>query len=76
MAQLILEIPDPVIPRLRAATIRILDEGDAVDLENPTDLEIVNKLKSLCIQRLTKLVFDFEKFEHKQNFSYTDMSIT
>lgn len=55
MAQLIINIPNDKIDRLKIALIRLLKEGEAVDLENPTNEEIRLKAKSICIDHLIEV---------------------
>lgn len=55
MAQLIIEIPDIYIQRLKIALTRLLNEGEAEDLENPTNEEIRLKAKSICIKHLREV---------------------
>lgn len=55
MAQITITIPDTYVPRLKTALKRLLKDGDAEDLENPTNEEIRLKAKSICINHLEEV---------------------
>lgn len=76
MAQLTLDIPDEIIPRLREAVTPMMIEGDAVDLENPTTQEVVAKVRQICISRLRDVVMGHEAREYRVTFDYVEMGIT
>lgn len=76
MAQLIITIPDEQIPRIIAAFNHLLKEGDAVDLENPTGLEIKEKLEAITRQRILDMVLRYEHQKTINDFVFEDLSIT
>ena len=75
MAQLTITIPDIYIPRLKIALIRLLNEGEAIDLENPTNEEIRLKAKSICIKHLWE-VWKAEEWKiNNEGFEFDDPGI-
>ncbi len=76
MAQLIITIPDEQIPRITAAFNHLLEDGDAVDLENPTGLEIKAKLEDITRQRILDMVLRYEHQKTINDFVFEDLNIT
>jgi hypothetical protein len=76
MAQVTLTIPDAALPRISEALKRILREGEAVDLQNPTNAELGAKLKSLCIDYIKATVKSLEQQINIEQFVFTDINIT
>lgn len=76
MAIIQIEILDEHVPRIVAAYKMRLAEGDAVDMENPTDAEVLAVLKRHWKQVTKKEVDAFEENAHRIEFSPTDLDIT
>lgn len=76
MANLTVTIPDLQIPRIIAAYKHLLDEGEAVDLDNPTGLEIQAKLQQLVIENIKLTLERLEKKFHSTSFVFDDINIT
>lgn len=76
MADLTINIPDPEIPRIITAFKRILVEGEAVDLDNPTPAEISAKLKTICIETLKNMLKSIEKQIDREEFTFDDLDLT
>lgn len=76
MASLTITIPDIQIPRILTALTRILKEGEAVDLENPTNEEIRLKLKSLCIKHIKDKLKEQETILNYEAFEFEDINIS
>jgi hypothetical protein len=76
MAELTINIPDGQIPRLRDAAKTQMVEGDAVDLENPTNQEVISKLQELCIERLMTLVQSYERHVNNSQFVFDDLNMS
>ena len=76
MAELILDIPDPFIPRIVEAIKPILVEGDAVDIENPTNGEVAAKLKEYLVMITKKFVKKHERIVVNTDFEFIDIPIT
>lgn len=75
MAQLELDIPDIHIPRIVEAIKPFLEEGDAVDLENPTNAEAAAKLKQYLIKYIKNFVLNSERANYSQSFIFEDIPI-
>lgn len=76
MAQLIITIPDIQIPRVIDAYRHLLVEGDVVDLESPTGLEIKAKLEAITRQRIEDMVLRYEHQKAIDDFIFEDINIT
>ena len=75
MAQLIIEIPDVQLPRVITAFGALVQEGDAVDVENPTNQEIVIIVKTYISNALIRRVNDYEKVIHTSEFTPVSLDI-
>jgi len=75
MAQLIIEIPDVQLPRVIAAFGALVQEGDAVDIENPTNQEILIIVKTYVSNTLIRRVNDYEKVIHTSEFTPVSLDI-
>lgn len=76
MATLTINLPDAVLPRVVSAFKPKLEEGDAVDLENPTNAEIAAKVKSFMIKMTKRVVENYEKQVDAEQFSFTDLGMS
>jgi len=75
MAILEIEIPDEHIPRLITALTRLLEAGEAVDPENPTNEEIRLKAKSICIKHLKDVWKEQEWIINNDSFEFEEVTI-
>ena len=76
MANITVTIPDEQLPRIVEMIKPRLMEGEAVDLENPTNAEISAKVKELWIETLKNNLFNFEQQIIKDSFTYSDVGMT
>jgi hypothetical protein len=76
MADLTITIPDPQIPRIIAAITPFIEEGDAVDIENPTGAEASAKLESYLRIYIENFVRNQERKIHQESFEFTDLGLT
>jgi len=76
MAQLTIDIDDVHLPRIKEAMIPFLQEGDAVDLLNPTNAEVAAKLKVVLITKIKQVVSDYEKATYINSYVMEVMAIS
>lgn len=76
MAQIQLNIPNDEMPRIKEAFKAMLQEGDAVDINNPTDQEILILYKSFLKNVTLKRVLDYEKTLYYSQFEVDNINIT
>lgn len=76
MAQFTIEIPDDKIDRVKTALKRLLVEGEAIDLENPTNVEIRDKAKSICVKHLKAVLKEQATILNYENFVYELIDIS
>lgn len=76
MAQLTKTIPNAQLPRVVAAFKPQLSAGEAVDLENPTGVEIQKKLEDLWGgEFILSEVLRFEALQHNQTFNMINLDL-
>lgn len=76
MANITIEIPSEQLPRIITAMKLRLVTGDAVDLDNPTNQEIIDNIKKTWIEGLKKIVSDHEHREYNKlqdSFQFVDL---
>ena len=76
MAIIQFDINNQDVPRIKEAYKNLLEVGDAVDLENPTNDELVAKLKSVAITNIRAIVLSFERTEAWKLFDFKELDIT
>ncbi len=76
MADITITIPDEHVPLVKEAYTLRLAPGDAVDMENPTDAEVLVVLKRHWIQVTKKEVDAFQQNKHRIEFSPTNINYT
>ena len=61
MATISITVPNETTARLKPIFKRMLREGEAIDLENPTNAEILAKAKSFLIDSLRNITQKCER---------------
>lgn len=75
MAIIEIEIPDINIQRAKTVFKRLLKEGEAEDLENPTNEEIRLKAKAICVKHLKEVWKEQEWIMNNDSFVFEDTGI-
>lgn len=76
MAQLTITIPDVQLPRIIAAYKHRIQEGEAVDVNDPTPSEIKAKLEQIAIENIIADVNMYEAQVNTDSFVFDDLGIS
>lgn len=75
MANITNTIPDNQILRVKNAFVSRLQDGDASDMENPTNQEILVVVKRYLSDTIKRVVLDYERHKYQIEFIENDIDI-